>query len=400
MKYNFDQMIDRKGTNALNNDGYGKYLFGDATQLSADIDVDNLIPMWVADMNFSVAPEILDAIRKRLDHGILGYTKLFDDAYFQAFIQWVKSRYGWEINQQHIVTSHGVVPALFDLVRLFTKADEKVLFTTPSYGFFQKAALHHNREYVTSDLINTEGQYRFDFEDLKTKCADEKVTLCILCNPHNPTGRAWSEAELKQFAEICFEHDVLIISDDIHCDLTREHVVYTPLAKLYPNSSQIITCMAPSKTFNLAGLMMSNIIIPDPEMRSAWVQDHNDGLNPLSLSGAEAAYADGSAWLEQLTRYLDANFEYVKNLLDQELPRAKFVIPEATYLAWIDLSDYFDETQNLTQFFIEEAGVIVEGGEMFVSDNPGFIRVNLAHPKQTVSEGLSRICQAVQQRVG
>ncbi|MGX9417347.1 MalY/PatB family protein [Vibrio sp. WJH972] len=399
MKYNFDKVIDRKGTNALNNDGYRKYLFGDSTELSAEIDIDNLIPMWVADMNFSVAPEILDAIKQRLEHGILGYTKLFDDAYFQAFIQWVKGRYNWEINQQHIVTLHGVVPALFDLVRLFTKPDEKVLFTTPSYGFFQHAAQHHNREYVTSDLINTDGYYTFDFDDLREKCADSKVTLCILCNPHNPTGRAWSEDELKQFAEICFEYNVLILSDDIHCDLTRNYTCYTPLARLYPNSDQIITCMAPSKTFNLAGLMMSNIIIPNEAMRTVWLDDHIDMLNPLSLSGAEAAYTSGGAWLEQLTHYLDANFDYVKTELEKQLPLAQFSIPEATYLAWIDLSNYFDSDQNLTQFFIEEAGMIVEGGEMFVSENNGFIRVNLAHSKHTVMEGIARICQAVQKQV-
>lgn len=395
MEYDFQKIIDRKGTNALNNDGYRKYLFGESEILLENADIDNLIPMWVADMNFSVAPEILNAIKQRLEHGILGYTQIFDNAYYDSFAHWVSSQYKWNVNIEHIVTSNGIIPALYDLVRLLSKPDEKILFLTPSYGFFKKAAEYSNREYIASDLINTNGVYCIDFDDIREKCSRADVSICILCNPHNPTGRAWTESELKEFGTICIENNVLIISDDIHCDLTRKSAKYTPIGKLFPNSDKIITCMAPSKTFNLAGLMMSNLVIPSDSIRALWNADHLPFVNPLSACAVEAAYNHGHAWLDQLTEYLDANFAYLHSYLMENLPLAKFTIPESTYLAWIDISEYFDENENLTKFFIEKAGVIIEGGEMFVSKNNGFIRLNLAHPKKTVVEGISKIAEAI-----
>lgn len=388
MKYDFEKAVDRRSTNALNNDGFSKYLFNESNHSAEACNPDDLIPMWVADMNFKVTPEILNAIKNRLDHGILGYTQIFDDSYFNAFISWASQRYSWHVNIGHIVTSNGIIPALYDLVRLLTKPNEKVLFTTPAYGFFQKAAEHNNRAYITSDLINNDGHYRFDFEDLKRKCALKEVTVCILCNPHNPTGRAWTEAELIKFGNICFENNVLIISDDIHCDLTRRTAEYTPIAKLFPNSENIITCMAPSKTINLAGLMMSNLVIPSEKIRKLWEADHLPFVNPLSACAVEAAYTDGGPWLEQLKDQLDSNFDYLSTFLSEKLPHARFTIPESTYLAWIDLSHYFDSHENLTRFFIDNAGVIIEGGEMFVSENNGFIRINLSHPKETLEMGM------------
>ena len=395
MEYDFEKVIDRKGTNALNNDGYGKYLFGESGTLPEDCNIDKLIPMWVADMNFSVAPEIINSIKKRLEHEILGYTQIFDSSYYDSFINWLSSQYNWNINLDHIVTSNGVIPALYDLVRLLSNSGDKILFLTPSYGFFKKAAEYSNREYITSDLINTNGKYSIDFDDIQEKCSRDEVSICILCNPHNPTGRAWTELELKEFGTICIKNNVLIISDDIHCDLTRKTTKYTPIAKLFPNSDKIITCMAPSKTFNLAGLMMSNLVIPNDSIRDLWDKDHLPFVNPLSTCAVEAAYTHGHKWLEQLTEHLDANFDYLYSYLIENLPLAKFTIPESTYLAWIDISEYFDENENLTKFFIEKAGVIVEGGEMFVSKNNGFIRLNLAHPKNTVVEGISNIYEAI-----
>lgn len=269
---------------------------------------------------------------------------------------------------------------------------------TPSYAFFKHAADYNQVEVVYSDLIYENGQYTIDFEDLREKTADEEVALCIFCNPHNPTGRVWTEEELRQFGEICLEHKVMIISDEIHCDILRSDQTFTPLAKLFPDTDQIITCMAPSKTFNLAGILFANIIIPHEGLRKEWGKHHLGIENPLSLTAAQAAYLYGQPWLDALTVYLDDNFKFLNDFLELHLPKAVFQIPEATYLAWVNVRAYFAEGENLTLFFAEKAGVLLEGGNMFVSNADGFIRLNLACPKAVLEEGLHRIKSAIDAR--
>ena len=395
MTTNFDEIIDRRNTNALNTDGFRQYIFKADKTMEFPYKDEEFIRMWVADMEFATPKVIIDAMKERLDRRIFGYTMIFSDDYYKAFSGWCQRRYDWIFQKDHLVTSNGIIPALYELVEYITKPDEKVLFLTPSYAYFKYAADHHHREWVASDLINEGGRYQIDFEDLEQKVADEKTTLLILCNPHNPTGRVWRSEELQRLGEICIRHNTWIISDEIHCDLLRNGQRHIPLAKLFPEYDRIITCMAPSKTFNLAGLMFSNIIIPDEGLRRVWKHRHYGFDNPLSIVAAQAAYEKGEPWLEELQVYLDENFTFTKEYLAEHLPKARFEISEATYLAWVDVSVYFDQAEDLPLFFANKAGVLLEGGNMFVQNSDRFIRLNLACPRSLLAEGLKRICQVV-----
>ena len=338
-----------------------------------------------------MAPEILDAIRDRLDSRILGYSKIFDPAYKSAFNLWCKKRYDHQYNPAHMVAASGVIPAFYDITNYICGDGDKMLITTPSYGFFKYAADFHNVELVKSALIEEYGNFNIDFDDFRIKASDPKVKLCLFCSPHNPTGRIWTDNELRQVAEICFENNVMIISDEIHCDLLRKGKKFTPMAKLFPNSDQIITCMATSKTFNLAGMLIANIIIPNKEIMARWKKKTYALENPLSIAAAQAAWTHGGAWLEQLEEYLDANFQYLDKFLKLHLPKAQFTIPDATYLAWIDVSAYLPDVDNLTLYFANNAGVLLEGGNMFVDNGDGYIRLNLACPRSVLEEGMNRI---------
>ncbi|MBA9084330.1 cystathionine beta-lyase [Fontibacillus solani] len=391
MKYNFGEIIDRKHTNAMNTDGFREYIFKATSDMKFPYEDDEFIRMWVADMEFATPPEIIEAIKDRLDKRIFGYTKIFDPEYYTSFVNWTKKYYDWTFSKEHLMTSPGIIPALYELVEYICKPDEKVLIVTPSYAYFKHAADYNNVELVTSDLLNVDGKYSFDFDDLEAKASDEKVTLCIFCNPHNPTGRVWTPEELKRFGDICFSNNVIVISDEIHCDLIRNGMVHTPLAKIFPDSDQIITCMAPSKTFNLAGLMMSNIIIPNDEIREIWQARHYSFENPLSIAALQAAYQHGGEWLMELKNYLDDNFAFTKKFLEDHLPEAGFHIPEATYLAWVNIKAYLPNEENLSLFFANQAGVLLEGGNMFVANGDGYIRLNLACPRSMLNEGLERI---------
>ena len=396
--YNFDEIIDRRNTNALNTDGFRSYIFHADDSMVFPYKDEEFIRMWVADMEFATPQVIIDAIKERLDKRIFGYTRVFSNDYYNAFVNWCKRRYGWSFEKEDLVMSNGIIPALYELVDYITEPDEKVLFLTPSYAYFKYAADFNNREAVCSDLINDEGYYEIDFEDFERKAADEKTTLFILCNPHNPSGRVWSEEELKRLGDICVKNDLWVISDEIHCDLLRVGKKHIPFAKLIPDYDKVVTCMAPSKTFNMAGLMISNVIIPNKELREIWKSRHYNFDNPLSVAGAQAAYEKGEPWLEELKVYLDKNFEFTREYLKENLPKANFRISEATYLAWVDLSAYFNKDEDLPMFFANEAGVLLEGGNMFVQNSDGFIRLNLACPKSTVAEGLKRICDATNKK--
>lgn len=395
MKFNFDEIIDRRNTNSMNVEGFRSYIFHADETMKFPYADDEFVRMWVADMEFATPQVVIDAVKERLDKRIFGYTRIFDPAYYEAFANWTESRYGWKCDKNHLVTSPGVVPALYELVSFITKPDEKILILTPSYAYFKYAGDFHNREVLCSDLRNDNGHYVIDYEDFAHKAADPKTTLCIFCNPQNPTGRVWTEAELQQVADICRENGLWIISDEIHCDLVRQGLQHIPLAKVMPDYDKLITCMAPSKTFNLAGTMLSNIVIPHADLRKIWQERRHSLENPLSIAAVQASYAHGGEWLDELQVYLDENFAYMKRYLDEHLPEAKFVIPEATYLGWVDISAYLPPETDLSLFFANNAGVLLEGGNMFVQNSNGYIRLNLACPRSVLVEGLERIAKAV-----
>ncbi len=395
MKYDFDKIIDRTGTHAMSLEGYEDYLFGETEGLDIKYPPEDMIRMWVADMEFETSVAIVNSLRQRIDHGIFGYTQRKGAAYISAFAQWTKERYDWSLNTDHLVSAKGVIPVLYKLINYTCKPHGSVLITTPSYAFFKHAADYNKVPLIKSDLINNRGHYTMDYEDIAYKIAHHNVSLFILCHPHNPTGRVWMEDELKKLTDLCLENDVFIIADEIHCDIVRNGVRFRPLASLYPDSDKIITCMAPSKTFNLAGFMFANVVIPNNTLRERWNSDHLPIENPLSLTAAHAAYAAGHDWLHQMNLYLDKNFVFASDYLKVHLPQAIHSIPAATYLMWIDLSAYFQKEENLTLFFANKAGVLLEGGDMFVDNADGFIRLNLACPRSKVEEGLKRICAAI-----
>lgn len=400
MKYNFDEIIDRKGTNSLSYDGWKKYMFGAEYDAPFPFSDEEYIRLWVADMAFSTPPPVLDAIRKRLDRKILGYTKIYDPAYYHVLERWFERRYGWKINSDEIVTSPGVVAALNRLVPLITRKDESVLICTPSYAPFKRAGEYSGRPVLTSDLVHKEGVYEMDFADIRNKIEDpkNKVGLFILCHPHNPTGRIWTEDELTRLGKICLDNNVWIISDEIHADLLRMGRKHVPLARLFPDTDRIITCTAPSKTFNLAGNMLSHIFIKHPEIRAEWRKYYEEYHSPLSFVAAQAAYEECEDWLEQLRDYLDGNLQFLKEALANLLPEARFRIPEATYLAWVNLEAYQDRLprdSDFTKFFAMKAGVLVEGGEMFVDNGAGHIRINVACPRAVLDEAVSRMANAL-----
>lgn len=397
--YDFDEIIDRRHTNALNTDGFRDYIFHADDSMTFPYKDEEFIRMWVADMEFATPDVVIDGIRRRLDRRIFGYTRVFEDAYYQAFAAWCRRRYGWDFPREQLVMSNGIIPALYELVEYISAPDEQVLFLTPSYAYFKYAADHNHRSCVCCDLVRAEdGSYAVDFDDLERKAADPRTTLFIFCNPHNPTGRVWRREELERIAAIAERYGLWVISDEIHCDLTRSHLTHTPMGKVMPDYGRLITCMAPSKTFNMAGLMISNVLIRDEGLRAKWLSRHYNFDNPLSIAAAQAAYEEGEPWLKELQAYLDENFAFTGKYLAEHLPRAGYRISEATYLAWVDLSAHFRPEESLTMFFAYEAGVLLEGGNMFVQNSDCFIRLNLACPRSILEEGLRRICEAVNTR--
>lgn len=398
MNYNFDEIIDRKNTNALNTDGFRGYIFHAGPEKKFPFADEEFIRMWVADMEFAVAPEIRTAIKERIDKGILGYTAVLDDSYYNIFLAWCKKQYDWEFKKEELTFSPGIVPAISGLIEIIVNNNEKMMITTPSYGAFKTAANYSNANLVCSELISDNGYFKIDFEDIEKKAADPNMKLLLWCNPHNPTGRMWSEKELNKLADIVERHNLWVISDEIHCDIVRGGKKHIPLGKVMPEYNKLITCMAASKTFNIAGLMHSNIIIRDPDLRKKYRKSEKMGnmVNPISLEANKAAYECGEEWMIEMRGYLDLNFEYVKEFLALNLPKAVFEVPEATYLAWVDFSKCLPDVSNMPDFFANEAGVLLEGGnDLFVGNAKGHVRLNLAMPKAIVEEGMKRIADAI-----
>lgn len=400
MKYDFDEIIDRNNTNAMNVEGYREYIFKEYPGIEFPFADDEFIRMWVADMEFATPPEVCQAMKERVDNRIFGYTLVYDNAYYEAFEKWCRDLYDWTFNRKDLVFSPGIIPALYELVMDLVAPDEKLLITTPAYGFFQHAAEYSDRELVTSPLKSENGHFTLDIDDFRKRAADPKVRLVLWCNPHNPTGRMWTEEESKEVAKVIEDNDLWVISDEIHCDLIRQGKKHIPLGKIMPDYNKLITCMAASKTFNMAGMMFSNIIIRDENTRALFKQ-HDKllcAVNPVSLAANKAAYESGKSWLDQLKTYLDGNFEYVADYLGKNIPEAVFEIPEATYLAWVDMSKCLPDVDNLPMFFAQKAGVLLEGGDsLFVGNAKGCVRLNLAMPRSTLVQGMDRIGKAIKE---
>lgn len=381
MLYDFDTVINRWHTDSEKYDGLKKF---------APTAPDNSIPLWIADMDFKTAPEIIAAMHRRVDEGIFGYTDIYDASYYQAVCHWMEKRHHWHITPDEIVVDSGVVPALSHALSLVALPGDGVIIHTPAYKPFFNSIRNTGMVPVYSRLCCSHGRFTIDFDDLEQKAKDENNKVLILCSPHNPTGRVWSQEELSHIMDICRKHDLFIICDEIHNDILRPGICHTPLASLYPDMKRLITCTAPSKTFNLAGNHLANIIIPDQGIRDRWNSLYHYLPNPISVAAATAAYEEGGPWLNELNQYLAENFRRMKTYLKANLPAIGFQIPEATYLAWINIEGLGSDHGEVENRFIEN-GLIIEGGDQFVENGAGFIRLNAAVPHSIIDTLLNKI---------
>lgn len=400
MQYNFDKEVDRAGTNSLKwefmQDPKDALRLKHTTKLMGE---NRILPLWVADMDFQCPQPVVDAIKTRADRAIFGYT-FPTESYNNTIVRWMKKRHNWKVNAKWICISPGVVPALNMLVRTFIKPGNQVLLQQPIYYPFFSAISHNGGSIVNNALINTNGRYTMDFDDLEEKTKDPLVTLAFLCNPHNPVGRVWTREELTRFGEICLRNNVLVVSDEIHGDLVYRDQSFVPFASISDEFAQnSIICTAPSKTFNLAGLHTANILIPNPSHRSQFKRTLSSnglfGVSPFGLVGLEAAYNHGEDWLSQVLSYLEANLNYLETFVAQHLPQLKVTRPEGTYLVWIDCRSLRMSPQALKEFMLEKARVYLDEGFIFGPEGDGFERINIACPRSILQEALERIKNAV-----
>jgi len=390
MRYNFDEAPGRENTDCLKWDKR-KEVFGKA----------DVIPMWIADMDFSTPPFIIDALRERLNHEILGYSYR-PDSYFDAIISWVSALHQWQIRREWIEFSPGVVPALNICTHAFTSPGDEIIIQPPVYPPFYGAVSDHGRKLVFNPLLETEDGYRMDFEGLK-KVITPATRMLILSNPHNPVGRVWTRQELNELAEICHEKDIVILSDEIHSDLLLPGVKHVPVASVSERAASVtVTCMAPSKTFNLAGLSTSSMIISDPGLmekyRTTLTGLHMHLGNIFGNVASEAAYTHGREWLEQLMLYVEGNVDLVIDFCREHLPVIRPVRPEATYMIWLDCRSMGMTGDELNRFFVESAGVGMNEGSRFGPGGEGFMRMNLACPRATVKRALEQIETAIKNK--
>ncbi len=383
MKYDFDKKVNREHTFSVKYDGRKSY-FGTA----------DVIPMWVADMDFETPDFIRKAVISRAKQPIYGYS-LRSDSYFDSQINWMEMRHGWQVKKEWIFFSPGIVPALNMIIQAFTEPGDKVLVQPPVYHPFFFAIENNHRELVENPLLYTNGRYEMDFDDLEGKLS-RKVKLLLLSNPHNPVGRTWTPTELIRLAKLCVKYRVLVVSDEIHCDLVLPGFRHTPLAMLSPEIAGLcITCVAPSKTFNLAGLATSSVIIQNTNMHRVF----GEFLEKLRVTmgnlfgtvASVAAYTNGAGWLDQLLAYLVGNVSFVQDYLEHNIPDVRLVQPQATYLLWLDFNDLKMEPDRLQEFLIKKAGVGFNDGRTFGTGGKGFHRMNVACPKKLVEEALGKI---------
>lgn len=401
MTYDFDEIIDRKHTNALNTDGFRGYIFGDTEgKMKFPFKDDEFVRMWVADMEFAMCPDVIQAIKDRADKRIIGYSQVFEPDFYEAYNAWNQKMYGWTYPKEEICFSLGIIPALYMLVDLLLGDHDYAIINTPAYGYFQHPIDERHKHAIHNKLkCDAQGNWTIDFDALEKDASNPFAKLLIWCNPQNPTGWVWTEEELRKVAAIVEKHNLWIISDEIHCDLLRQGVKHIPMAKIMPEYKKLITCTSVSKAFNMAGMMFAEIIIRDEELRKLYISETNTyamNLNPLSIAAHTAAYAKGHDWLDQLKTYLDGNFKLVKETFARELPDITFQIPQATYLAWVNMNPYLGDVEDIPDFMANKAGVLLEGGDaLFVDNAKGYIRLNLAMPRVIVDKGLQRIVKAV-----
>ncbi|MCH5139107.1 pyridoxal phosphate-dependent aminotransferase [Clostridiaceae bacterium UIB06] len=388
MKYDFDKVFDKENTDSV------KWNF--AEKVLGDKDV---IPMWIADMDFQTVPEVKEAIIKRASQGVYGYSETLN-GYYDSITNWIEKRHQWKIEREWLCISPGVVTALSLVVKALTHPGDKVVIQSPVYYPFFNSILRNGCEIVNNPLKAVEGRYHVDYEDLEEKVKDERVKLMIICNPHNPVGRVWTKEELQRIGEICLKNDVLVVADEIHSDLIYKGHKYTPFASISKEFEQnSITCTAPSKTFNLAGLQTSNIIIPNEKLRREYnIALENIGISRLNLFGVigcEAAYKYGEEWLDELLDYLEENKRYTEKYISEKIPKLKVVKAEGTYLLWINFRELGMNSKELKKFMLTKAKVAFNEGFIFGEGGEGFERMNIACPRSILQEALRRIEEAV-----
>jgi cystathionine beta-lyase len=393
MKYDFDKMIDRCGTDSL------KYDF--AAERGKP---DHILPLWVADMDFQTPPCVIDALIEKSRHGIFGYSDIKRD-YFDVLQNWFASRFDWNVCPEWLVKTPGVVYALNIAIRALTKPDEAVLIQQPVYYPFSESILANGRKLVVNQLVYDNDKYTIDFTDFDEKISRENVKLFLLCSPHNPVGRVWTHEELARLGEICQKHGVIVVSDEIHADFTypgHKHHVFANVESDFTDFS--IICTAPTKTFNLAGLQISNIFIPNANNRQLFRAELGRSgysqANIMGLVACRAAYSGGGEWLDALLEYLAGNIAFLRGFLCEHIPQIRLVEPEGTYLAWLDCSGLGLDNHSLENLIVNRAGLWLDGGTMFGAGGSGFQRVNIACPRAILEKALERLEKAVINRVG
>lgn len=379
MKYDFDKLISRRGTDSYKWDSTNS---------------EEVLPMWVADMDFHTAPAVVNALRCRVEHGIFGYTRV-PDSYYEAVTDWFSRRHGWEIDREWMIYTSGVVPAVSAIIKALTTPGDKVLVQTPVYNCFFSSIRNNGCEIVSSPLQKTGDTYRIDFDDLEQKVADEKVKVMLLCNPHNPVGRVWTREELIRIGDICLRYDVTVVSDEIHCELIFPGHIHTPFASLSDEFLRhSVTCISPSKAFNIAGLQIANIICADEKMHQKIDKAININevcdVNPFGVIATMAAYNEGEEWLRLLLEYLYENYICMRNFCREHLPDFPVTTLEGTYLVWMDCHALKMASEQLEEALIRETRLHLNAGTMYGEEGEGFMRWNIACPRARLLDGLKR----------
>lgn len=384
----FNTVVDRRNTYSL------KYDFAKRRNMPED-----LLPLWVADMDFKTSSYIQEAILKQTEHGIFGYSEVQEE-YFEAVRRWMKRHYDWQVDSKWLIKTPGIVYALAMAVQAFTEEGDGVLIQQPVYYPFSEVIIDNGRKLVSNTLVQDEsGRYGIDFEDFEEKIVTEKIKLFFLCNPHNPVGRVWSEEELKRIGDICYKHHVVVVSDEIHADYVfrGKHHVFAKLKKEYEEISVVAT--SPSKTFNIAGLQVSNIFIPNPELKRKFRKQINASgysqLNVMGLVATKAAYEHGDEWYEAMHKYVSENIAYTKQFIEEKLPDITIVETEGTYLMWLDFRKLGLSESELEDLIVKKAKLWLDSGRIFGTAGKGFQRINVACPRKTLTEALTRLELAV-----
>ena len=386
MKYDFDKTIDRRATNS--------YKWDSAPE--------GVLPMWVADMDFRTAPAIIDALQKRVAHGIFGYTRV-PDAYYDAVTSWFSRRHGWDIDREWIIYTSGVVPAVSAVIKALTVPGDKVIVQTPVYNCFFSSIRNNGCEIVSNPLRRTADTYKMDFDALERCAADPSTKVMLLCNPHNPAGRVWTPDELTRLGNICLRNGVTVVADEIHCELVYQGFKYTPFASLSDAFlHRSVTCVSPSKAFNIAGLQIANIVAFDNDLRSRIDKAININevcdVNPFGVAATIAAYNEGEEWLNQLVDYLHGNYEAMAEFCRRELPEFPITRLEGTYLVWMDCSSLGMPSDALEHALLDDARLWLNAGTMYGAEGEGYMRWNIACPRSVMLDGLNRFLNFVRSR--